>query len=488
MKQLKADVIVVAAGPSGLAASIAAAESGAEVIVFEKAANTGGTANMGMGPFGVESNVQKRSMINLTKEDVFRRFMDYIHWQGDAKLIHDYLWRSGDTINWLEEMGVQFAGAMRNFPESEETWHVVVPEGGGRPGPRSAATMNKRMTERATELGVQFYLETPVTKLIKEDGKVVGCIAKAADGEEIEARGGAVIIATGGFGTNPEMIKEYTGFTLGEDITTFMVPGVVGDGIKMAWEVGAGQSAMEMERIIGMPLPGAMLQQVPQSTLFNQGACIAVNKSGYRVCEEAVMQNMAIAANIIGYQQGRELWRIADDKIVKHYRKYGVDFPSEVFQDDPTVDFEEEWEKYAEMYPKDAMAADSIEELAEKMGVNVENLVETVETYNEMCDQNFDDDFNKNRAFLIPFRGKRFYAMRFSSHAYGSLGGIKVDHKLRAITNDYEVVPGLYAVGSDVCNLYNGTYYYYLPGNTMGFAVTSGRMAGEYAAAEALGY
>lgn len=486
MKTLETDVIVVAAGPSGLAAAVSAAENGAEVIVFEKASAVGGTANMGMGPFGVESRVQKRMMINHKKEDLFRELMDYVHWQVDAKLVHDYIWKSGDTINWLEDMGVQFAGAMKNFPDSAATWHVVMPEGGGKPGPRCASAMNKCMFERAEELGVEFYLETPVYELIKDGDEVVGVKARDKDGEEIEAWAGAVILATGGFGSNHEMIKEYTGFTYGKDITTFMVPGVVGDGIKMAWAAGAGKSRMEMERIIGMPLPGAMVFERPQSTIFNQGAAIAINKSGYRVCDESVMQNMAVGANIIGYQQGRELWRMLDDVAVEYYRNNELDFPSEVFQDDPTVDFEETWERYAKEFPNDAFAADSIEELAQAMGVNVENLLETVEEYNKFCDMNYDDDFGKDRRYLHALRGKKFYAMRYSSHAYGSLGGIKIDHKCRAITDDYEVIPGLWAVGSDACDIYNGTYDYYLPGNTMGFAVTTGRMAGEYAAKYAM--
>ena len=469
MKTLETDVIVVAAGPSGLAACVSAAENGAQVICFEKGTAVGGTANMGMGPFGVESRVQKRMMINLKKEDVFREFMDYVHWQADAQLVHDYFWLSGNTIDWLEDMGVVFAGAMKNFPDSAPTWHVVMPEGGGKPGPRCASAMNKVMYERAMELGAEFYFETPVYELIK-------------DGEEIEAWAGAVIIATGGFGTNPEMIKELTDFTLEEDLTTFMVPGVVGDGIKMAWAAGAGKSRMEMERIIGMPLPGAMVFQRPQSTIFNQGAAIAINKSGYRVCDESVMQNMSIGANIIGYQQGRELWRMLDDVAVEYYRSHELDFPSEVFQDDPTVDFEETWEKWSKEFPKDAFCADSVRELAEAMAVDPDNLVETVERYNKFCDQNFDDDFGKDRNYMHPLRGKKFYAMRYSQHAYGSLGGIKIDHKLRAITEDYQPIPGLYAVGVDACDIYNGTYDYYLPGNTMGFCVNTGRMAGKYAA------
>ena len=99
-----------------------------------------------------------------------------------------------------------------------------------------------------------------------------------------------------------------------------------------------------------------------------------------------------------------------------------------------------------------------------------------------MCDENYDDDFGKNRNYLHPLTGKKFYALEFRCNAYGSLGGIKINHNYEVITDDYKVIPGLYAAGTDVCDIYNGTYYYYFPGNTMGFAVNSGRMAGENAA------
>ena len=136
MKQVNTDVVIIAGGPAGLAAAITAGERGLKSVILEKSSTTGGAANMGMGPFGVESRVQERAMISLTKEEVFRRFMDYVHWQADANLIHDYIWKSGDTINWLEDMGVRFAGAQKNFPDSEATWHVVQPADGSRPGAR----------------------------------------------------------------------------------------------------------------------------------------------------------------------------------------------------------------------------------------------------------------------------------------------------------------------------------------------------------------
>ena len=102
MKQMDADIIVVAAGLSGLAAAIAAAEKGASVIAFEKAATTGGAANMGMGPLGVGSRQQREQMVALTPGEAFRKHMYFTHYKVDARLVRDYYFKSGDTIRWLE--------------------------------------------------------------------------------------------------------------------------------------------------------------------------------------------------------------------------------------------------------------------------------------------------------------------------------------------------------------------------------------------------
>lgn len=99
--------------------------------------------------------------------------------------------------------------------------------------------MVRIMTEKAKELGAEIYLETPVKGLIMEDGKCVGVKATDKDGEEIEARAKAVVVATGGFGTNPEMIKEEFGLDLWKNFFPFNVPGTSGDGLKMMWEAGA---------------------------------------------------------------------------------------------------------------------------------------------------------------------------------------------------------------------------------------------------------
>ena len=102
MKQLEADVVIVSAGTAGLAAAISAAEGGARVIALEKASTTGGTGSMAMGPFAVESRLQKEKGVPLTRDEAFDIFMEYTHWRVDARLVRAYLDKSGDTISWLK--------------------------------------------------------------------------------------------------------------------------------------------------------------------------------------------------------------------------------------------------------------------------------------------------------------------------------------------------------------------------------------------------
>ncbi|MPW24731.1 FAD-dependent oxidoreductase [Alkalibaculum sp. M08DMB] len=493
MKKIETDVIVVAAGLSGLAASIAAAESGAEVVAFEKANTTGGAANMAMGPLGIGSSIQKNQMVPLTPGEAFRKHMFYTHYTVDARLVRDYYFKSGSTIDWLMDMGVEFFGASRAFgaPEAtraysdgEFTWHIVKPEGGGAPGPRVAATMIKRMSEKASELDVEIMLETPVKRIIMEDGKAVGVIAKDKNGNEIEARAKAVIIATGGFGDNPEMIKEETVYEFGKTIFNFAIPGMKGEGIKMAWEAGAGRTETKMELMYQLPdnmnhfiLDGAFRQP-----------CLWVNKNGHRFMPEDQIANTTHTGNAITAQPGMVAYTIFDSKLLRKYKKKGPDIISHVHPHDLYDHFDAQWEKdLADGYEPIAQA-DTIEELAEKAGIDVAGLLEQVQEYNDMCAEGYDEIFEKERQYMQPIEKGPFYCCRQNVGAYGSYGGILINHKTEVMTQDSKVIPGLYAVGTDACNIYGDSYTFTLSGNTMGFCLNSGRIAGENAAAAVQGF
>lgn len=489
MKKMEADVIVVAAGLSGLAAACAAAEAGAKTLVFEKSNTTGGAANMGMGPCGVGSRVQREQMVSLTPGEAFRKHMYFTHYKVDARLVRDYYFKSGDTIDWLEEMGVEFVGVQRAFSapeatraysEGEFTWHVVKPEGGGMPGPRCATAMTKKMTEYAKENGADFQMETPVKSLIKEGDSIVGVIAVDKNGEEIEARAKSVIVATGGFGENPEMIKECTGFEFGKTIFNFAVPGMKGEGLKMCWEVGAAKTDMMME----------LMYQLPDNMnhFYVEGAfrqpCLWVNRNGQRFMPEDQIGNTTFTGNAIASQPGKVAYAIFDSKLLKRYKKKGSDIVSHVHPHDLYDHFEEQWERDLAAGYEPICQADTLEELAEKAGIDVQGFLAEVEEYNEMCEAGFDEIFEKDRHFMEPIAKGPFYCCRQNVGAYGSLGGVKINHKMEVMDEDAKVIDGLYCVGTDACSIYGDSYPFIIAGNTMGFCLNSGRIAGENAAAK----
>lgn len=476
MKKMSTDVVVVAAGAAGLAAAISAAENGARVIVLEKAIKTGGCANMAMGLLGVETKRQRERLVGLTTEEAFSKFMDYTHWRSDARLVKAYLNKSANTIEWLEMMGVNFVEPSKYFPGSEATWHIIKPKT-GKPGLCAAATMIETMTERAKKLGVEIYLQTPVQKIIMENGKIMGVIATDNTGQLIETRAGAVIIATGGFGDNPEFIKEHTGYEWGKDLFSYRIPGLSGDGIKMAWEVGAGKDKMGMELVYFAPNTGGY---APIELAFRQPNLV-VNLQGERFMNEEIMENPVFSINAIARQRNRVAFSIIDENIINYYDENGLDVINVVTANIKMEQFHQELEKAVETGNENLAVADTIEELARKTGIDATGFKNTINEYNHAC-KTRDMLFYKNHRYLKEIDSPRFYALRFAPSAYGSLGGIKINYKTEVVTQNQAVIPGLYAAGTDANSIYDNDYVFILPGNSLGFAVNSGRIAGENAA------
>ena len=325
-------------------------------------------------PATVETDIQRQNMIGITREEAFRKFMDYTHWRTDARLVREYIWKSADTIEWLQDMGVEFLGAYKYSPDSEATWHIVKSESGM--GPRAAGALIKTLTKRAEELDVTILLETPAKKLEKnEDGQICGVWATDVNGEEVYVDCCAVVIATGGFGDNPEMIKELTPYEWGKNMYSFRIPGTVGDGIKMAWEVGAGRTETNMEVSYSTP------SKVEYSCLHrvHTQPNLLVNLQGERFVNEEIMANTTYGSNALSTQHKMLGFMIIDDSIKNHYRRHGLPNISLVSPNAQAKDYDDDVKKALETGDPWFYMADSIEELADKMGVNKENLVKTVE-------------------------------------------------------------------------------------------------------------
>lgn len=477
MADYSTQIVVIAGGPAGLSAAVQAAEDGADVILIEKNASVGGAANMGMGPLAIGTKYQKRQMYDITVEKALRMIMEYTHYNIDGRLVKRYFEQSAETIEWLEDMGVEFEGAYKYFTKSEPTWHIV--KTGQQIGPRAASVMNKALYARAEELGVQVLLETAGKKILKDDeGRVCGVLATDKDGKEITIECKAAVIATGGAGNNPKMIKEETGFNYGEDMFNFAIPGNAGDGLRMAWEAGVDHVPVRIEQAANLEGLDGLPDSVP-NIMFQPN--LLVNLFGKRVMDEEQMQNTTFLSNAAAHQKHKVLFSIVDSSIVKYYMRNGVDEISMVRFNPDVSDFIEGVETAKKNGNTGLYIADSIEELAEKTGIDKDNLLDTVDEYNDYCDST-DEEFFKRKKYLRPIVKAPFYAAAVRPGGYGTVGGIRINENCEACDSEFEPIPGLYAAGADACNIYDDSYMFLLPGNSMGFAVNTGRIAGMEAA------
>jgi fumarate reductase flavoprotein subunit len=482
MKIIKTDIVIVGGGAAGLAAAVEAAENGASVTVMEKAAHTGGAGSLGClgGIFAAESRLQKERKLSFTREKAFNIHMEYAHWRVDAHLVKAYIDKSAGTMDWLEGMGVVFMEP-RNYSEySYPTYHTVksplnCPGEEGR-----VPSMMQILTERAKKLGVQIHLKTPVTKILKKNGRVTGIEARDKDGKTFPVTAGAVIIATGGFGDNPEWIKKYTGFDYGRDFFSFRVKGIVGDGIRMAWETGSGQSEMTMQITHDVPQASSSGKAMPLGSfgfLF-QNPNLLVNLAGERFMNEEAARNFTYGGNAVTRQKERCAFMIIDEATKNYYQENMKTLNPRALG---PVNLDKAFAAAAAGKNTKVFVADSLEDLCCLTGIDHTGLLETLEDYNRACEKGHDALYHKSYEFLRPVKQPKFYAEKRFPGAYGTLGGILINYKTEVLSADHDVIPGLYAVGDDANSIYGDSYAFILPGNTMGFALNSGRIAAENA-------
>jgi fumarate reductase flavoprotein subunit len=355
--------------------------------------------------------------------------------------------------------------------------HRVKPEKGGPSRPGALGTLIKRLTEKAEKLGVQIILKTPAQQILKNGDRITGVLAADKDEKTIRINAKTVIVATGGFGDNPEWIKKYTGFKWGNDIFSMRIAGLVGDGLRLAWAAGAAKSETTMDLIYALPGPAK-----PEVSIFFAQPNLMVNILGERFCNEEVMQNRCYAANTIAEQKGRCAFMIFDNAARKHYEANGIDYPNLIYPVEEFGNFATNIKQVIKDGNTNMFFADSIEELAAKTGINPDVLRQTIREYNKACATGKDGIFHKNPKFLRPVKQPKYYAARYYPGGYSSMGGIKINYKTEVLDKNWAVIPGFYAAGVDANNIYRDTYLLQLAGNTMGWALNSGRIAGENAA------
>jgi fumarate reductase flavoprotein subunit len=469
-----ADVVVIGSGVAGLSAALAAAEEGASVIVCEKQRALGGTSNFFQGTFAVESELQRASFINYSRDEAFRNIMEYSHWRADPRLVRAVVDKSAESITWLQGHGVEFIEVMNNMPDAPRTYHV--PRGGGEAVVRALATQAKAR-------GVELRLAAPVTGLVKSGGAVVGAVLDQ-DGEELEVAAGAVVVASGGYANNKEWVKKYGGLDLGVNVLPMGNVGKMGDGIRMAWEAGAGETGIEVLELfrVGPVGPG----HEPQTPVEYAGVQpeLWVDTDGRRFCDETIGFYETSVGNASARTRQWCNYTVFDSAAVVRLATHGIDkaHGTGLLPGARLAGLEADLERLAGAGDPEVFAADAVWRLAERMGVPAGNLEATVAEYNRFCTQRHDDLFAKDPAFLRALVGPRFYAIRARTICLGTMGGIRVNEACQALDASGKTIPGLYAAGYDAGGMY-GDSYPIRPssGLSSAFAINSGRLAGENA-------
>jgi fumarate reductase flavoprotein subunit len=471
---LQTEVVVIGSGAGGLAAALTAAEGGAKVIVFEKEKSPGGTSNFFEGTFAVESDMQRERYIMYTRNEAFKNIMEYSHWTANPRLVRAIVNESGATIGWLQQQGIVFTDATINMPDSPRTYHVVKGKG---------EAVVKTLITRAREEGVSIRLATPAKRIIKQ-GELITGVAAEENGEDIQVGTRAVIIASGGYANNREWIKKYTGYDLGSNLLPVGNIDKMGDGIRMAWEAGAGEegkSLLELYRVGPMAPEFAMANQLEYMAVQPY---LWVNPKGERFCDEAVAFYDSSAGNANARNKEGYTWSIFDDGIIKRMLERGIDkgLVVAVPPGSKPVDFYREAEAALERGSAEIFAADSVAELATKININPAVLKATIAEYNVFCEKHHDDLFAKDPRYLLPINTPKYYAIRAHTIFLGTMGGIKINEKAEVLDKKDAVIPGLYAAGFDAGGMYGDSYPIKCSsGLASAFALNSGRIAGKSA-------
>ncbi|UWG99047.1 FAD-dependent oxidoreductase [Dehalobacter sp. DCM] len=474
MGQNQADVVVVGSGATGLAAALTAAEGGAKVILFEKQKSTGGTSNFFEGTFAVESELQRPKYITYSRDEAFHAIMDFSHWRANPRLVRNIVNESSETISWLIKEGVEFVEATINMIDSPMTYHHVKGYG---------AALVKVLTMRAKEQGIDIRVGTPVTGLLKDGNNVCGVIYEEND-EEIEVEAKAVVIGTGGFANNKEWIKKYTGFDLDVNVVAVGSTDKMGDGIRIAMEIGAATDNMGLLELYAAGPGGPGFDMKNALELACAQPDLWVDPKGERFCDETIAFHDSPLGNANAKHKEGYTWRLFDDSIKQILIEKGVD--KNVGMENPPgtrlVNLEKEIAAAEGREQTEFFSADSVEELAVKIGVDPEVLQATVDEYNRYCAKGHDDLFAKEQKYLRPLIGPRFYAGRCRTVFLGTQGGLKINYNTEVLDKKEKVIGGLYAGGFDASGMYGDSYCIASSsGLASSFALNSGRIAGKNA-------
>lgn len=490
-ENLKANIVVIGGGGAGLAGAVSAAEAGAnDIIVLEKR-GLGGNSAMAFNLFAADSPVQKRNRIDCSRDACYKLAMNFAHWRINPRIVRALIDKSGETIQWLEKKGLEFSCGKSQFtsaPDSLLTPHMV--KGGG-------VTLIRALIQDCENMGVKLYTHTPAKKILTgQRGEITGVLAKMQNGKEVIIKTGTVIVATGGFGGNKKLLKKYCP-NYHRDMECDGIPHA-GDGLLMAIKLGAATD-----------IHGAMVTAAPcapNSVFVTAGIApeeiriglkglggepysIWVNKRGMRFTDECITFYHYEVPNAFAQQPDSIAYSIYDSKMMQNMidegRGLGIGMPG--------LPGEKNGKKITLLELINALqqkvsgkawvkVSDSWDEISKWIGADHEVLKSTINEYNQACDMGRDPIFAKDPRYLIPLRVPPYFVVEGHITYVNTIGGIKINEYMEVLNGQDNPIEGLLAAGVDTGGWESETYCSRMSGHAFGFAINSGRIAGETAA------
>ena len=485
---IDADVAIVGAGGAGMTAAITAAAEGKSVVILESQPMVGGnsvraTGGMNAGDtvyqdeneFGESAGVEKtlktaaekyadNATITALAKTVSEQWAAY---QADPKgyfdsvelmeldtmiggkglnnpeLVETLCSNSADAIDWLDEHGITLHNVASFGGASVKRIHRPV-DGDGKTV-SVGSYMIPLLQENCDKAGVQTLLNTTATEILTDaNGAAVGVKATGASGETVTVNAKAVVLATGGFGANLDMVTKYKPELKG--FMTTNAAGAQGQGIEMATAIGA--DTVDMDQIQIHPTVEANTAALITEGLRGDGA-VLINAEGKRFIDEVGTRDVVSAAEIA--QTGSYSWLVVDQamvdasSVIQGYIKKGYTVTGETY-----------------------------EELAKAMGVDETAFAETMNTWNGYVEAKNDPDFGRT-SFANPLNTAPYYAIKVTAGVHHTMGGLKINTNTEVLKADGSVIPGLFAAGEVTGGVHGANR---LGGNAVADFVVFGRIAG----------
>ncbi len=442
------DIIVVGAGDAGLSAAVAAAESDAslKIIVLEKQHIIGGNTNSSTGGINAaETDIQKGLGIEDSKQLFYDDIMKGGKYENIPSLVQNFVEHAPVTISWLTGLGADLSDVGLMGGSSVKRTHR--PKGGTAIGPH----LMKILKSATSNKNIEIRTSNKVTGLLSAvDGSVTGVKVENANGSTYKLTAKAVIIATGGFGANLEMVTSLQPSLKG--FATLNHPGATGDAF--AWVTAIGGATIQMANIQIHPTAEATNHILITEAVRGNGA-ILVNHESKRFCNEMDTRDVVSAA-ILEQTQG-EAFLIFDQGVRKSLASI---------------------ETYANQHLLKEGA--TVAELADAINVPAADLEATLKRYNAQQKAGVDDDFGRSAAQLTAaLETAPYYAVCVTPAIHHTMGGLSVNTSTQVLKADGTPIPGLYAAGEVTGGLHGANR---LGGNGVADIVVNGRLAGIAAA------